>query len=153
MGLARRLSCERVRAQVSLELDSELSQLERRMVASHLERCAECREFEHSVVSFTEALRSAPLEVFDRQIAVTRRRRVSFAQTQLGVAAALAVAVLVSAGQLAGGDVQREAIVPSLKEPIRLESTAQLKREIALILSRKPGALRGDETQGTTLPL
>ena len=36
--------CARVREQVSLELDGELSQLEQRMLAAHLERCAACAD-------------------------------------------------------------------------------------------------------------
>ena len=34
-------------------LDGELSQLEQRMVAAHLERCADCRTFERTVSDFT----------------------------------------------------------------------------------------------------
>jgi hypothetical protein len=123
------------------------------MAASHLERCPECREYERSVTSLTEAIRTAPLERLERPVVVTRRRRVSFAQTQLGVAAGLAVAVLVSAGQFAGGDVQREAVAPSLGKEIRYPTAQQLRHEIDIILSTAPGGFRDDESQGTTLPL
>ena len=37
--------CSRVREQVSLELDGELSQLEQRMLGAHLERCGGCAAY------------------------------------------------------------------------------------------------------------
>ena len=37
--------CARVREQVSLELDGELSQLEQRMLGAHLERCGACATY------------------------------------------------------------------------------------------------------------
>ena len=46
-------ACDRVRAQISLELDSELSQLERAMVAAHVVRCAGCRAFRTGVTAVT----------------------------------------------------------------------------------------------------
>jgi len=122
------------------------------MLASHMARCPDCLEFETSVASFTKAIRSAPLEVLERPVMVTRRRRVSFVHSQIGVAAALAVAVLASAGQIAGGDAQRAAVAPTLEQPLRFETTAQLAREIELITAAQRGT-RSDDTQGTTLPL
>jgi predicted anti-sigma-YlaC factor YlaD len=93
--------CERVRGQVSVLLDGELSQLEQRMVAAHLERCADCSAFEATVRSFTEDLRAAPAEVLQRPIDVRRRtRRISFSALQVSAAATLAVAVLGVATQL-----------------------------------------------------
>jgi predicted anti-sigma-YlaC factor YlaD len=86
--------CERARAHVSLALDGELSQLERRMLASHLLRCAECDSYSHQVNELTAALRQAPLEPLERQIVISRPRRVSFTVAQAGVAATLAVAAL-----------------------------------------------------------
>ncbi len=87
--------CQRIREQVSLRLDDELSQLELRMVAAHLERCADAVEFEASVREFTEELRAAPLQSPRLPIVVRRaRRRVSLSAAQISVAATLAVAVL-----------------------------------------------------------
>jgi predicted anti-sigma-YlaC factor YlaD len=86
--------CERVRGQVSVQLDGELSQLEQRMVAAHLERCDDCAAFEASVRSFTEELRAAPREAPRRPIVVRRTRRVSFSALQVSAAATVAVAVL-----------------------------------------------------------
>ena len=92
--------CERVRGQVSVQLDGELSQLEQRMVAAHLERCDDCAAFEASVRSFTEELRAAPREAPRRPIVVRRTRRVSFSALQVGAAATVAVAVLGVVSQL-----------------------------------------------------
>jgi predicted anti-sigma-YlaC factor YlaD len=54
--------CDRVRAQVSLELDCELSQFERAMIRVHLARCGDCRSFAAAVRAFTVGLRAAPAE-------------------------------------------------------------------------------------------
>lgn len=83
-----------------MQLDGELSQLEQRMVAAHLERCADCAAFEASVRSFTEELRAAPREAPRRPIVVRRTRRVSFSALQVSAAATVAVAVLGVVSQL-----------------------------------------------------
>jgi predicted anti-sigma-YlaC factor YlaD len=93
--------CERVRSQVSVLLDGELSQLEQRMVAGHLARCADCSAFEATVRTFTEELRGAPIEVPRRPIVVRRTRRVSLSALRVNaVAATIAVALLGVASQL-----------------------------------------------------
>ena len=75
--------CRRVRAQVSLRLDSELSQLETRMLEVHLGRCASCSEYAADVERFTADLRSAPLEPLVRPAFVERgRRRLAHARLQ-----------------------------------------------------------------------
>ena len=89
------VSCSRVRAQVSLQLDDELSQLERRMVSAHLERCHDCSLYAEEVEEFTLALRAAPMVSLDRAIVVTRPRRLSILRMQAGVAAAVLAVVAV----------------------------------------------------------
>jgi anti-sigma factor RsiW len=69
------LICDRVRSQVSLSLDGELSELERMMVARHLERCADCRAFHDGVVEVTNKIRTAPLERFERRVVLPRLHR------------------------------------------------------------------------------
>ena len=93
--------CDRVRAQVSLELDSELSQLECRMLSSHLERCAQCAEYAADVRDVTERIRSAPMQAMRRPVVVRRRRTLTTARLQVGVAAAFALAALGLGTQLA----------------------------------------------------
>ncbi len=93
--------CDRVRAQVSLELDGELSELERRMLSSHLERCAWCAAFAADVRDITGRIRREPLVVSERPVVVHRRRVVTTARLQVGVAAAFALAALGLGTQLA----------------------------------------------------
>ncbi|HUK93504.1 MAG TPA: zf-HC2 domain-containing protein [Gaiellaceae bacterium] len=93
------LSCRRTGELVSLELDGELSELESARLESHLEACAACRSLKAELTSMTVALRTAPLEGLERQIALPpRRSRFSLRPLQVGAAA---VAVAVAAG-LAG---------------------------------------------------
>jgi predicted anti-sigma-YlaC factor YlaD len=110
MTLASRLACDRVRSQVSLELDDELSHLERAMVESHLRRCAGCGAFRDEVTSFTHEIREAPLEAWSGRVPVRPRRRRVFADTLrvASVAASIAVALGlgVSVAQL-GADSSR----------------------------------------------
>ena len=101
MGVVTSLTCERVRGQISLLLDAELSELERRMVTAHLERCPDCHAFEETAAAFTAELRAAPFEPFQGQVVVRRPRRLPFAATQVAAAAAVvAVAVIGAVGQL-----------------------------------------------------
>jgi len=92
--------CERVRMQVSLELDGELSMLEKKMLDSHLTRCPSCRAYADEIVSFTGELRSAPLEPFDGNVVVRRPSRVGSLRTQVALASAAAVAIAVVAAAL-----------------------------------------------------
>lgn len=115
--------CARVREQVSLELDDELSQLEQRMLASHLERCDACAVYAGEVRSLTERIRSAPPHVLRRPVVVRRARHVSTTRLQIGVAAAFALAALGLGTQLAaspapeGSSLARFEGQPTLSPP------------------------------------
>jgi Putative zinc-finger len=88
-------SCDRARLWVSLALDDELSEFERRLLDAHIERCADCLEYDCGVRAMTFALRSEPFVAGERQIALPRRR------PALGVtriAASAAAAALVAVG-------------------------------------------------------
>ena len=117
--------CARVREQVSLELDSELSQLEQRMLAAHLERCAECAVYAADVRDLTERIRSAPLHTMRRPVVVRRHRSLAATRLQIGAAAALALAALGLGTEL--------AVTP---EPRRARSRASRAGRI----SRRRGA-------------
>jgi predicted anti-sigma-YlaC factor YlaD len=84
---------------VSLELDDELSQLERAMVESHLRRCTGCRAFRDDVRSFTHEIREAPLETWSGRLLVAPRRRRAYGDTLrvASVAASIAVALVLGA--------------------------------------------------------
>ena len=130
-AVPRSVVCDRVRAQISLRLDGELSQLESLMLASHLGRCADCSEFEASVVAVTNDLRSAPLEPVPHPIVVRRdRRRAPVARMQIGIAAAVAVAVLGAVSQVLPGESE-----PAFAAPQRYATTSQLAREVQQIIA------------------
>jgi anti-sigma factor RsiW len=144
-AVPRTVVCDRVRAQISLRLDGELSQLESRMLASHLERCADCRAYEADVVRITEDIRSAPLERMQRPIVVRLPRRISALRLQAGVAAALAVAVLGAVTQISAPESE-----PAFASPERFPTSSQLTREVNQIIA--DGNAFG-QLQGPALPL
>src|SRR5687768_8595013 len=93
--LRRSTTCDRVRLQLSLELDGGLSQLERPMLAVHLARCVDCRAYRAETRAFTRLLRTVPLERLSEPIAVSRsRRRLLPARLPAVAGAALAFAVV-----------------------------------------------------------
>ena len=136
--------CGRIREQVSLRLDGELSQLELRMVDAHLERCAGCHAFEASVREFTEELRAAPLLSPRLPILVRRARRISLSAAQVSVAATLAVAVLGVLSQVGLPGSADPAVGARLSTTNLFKTSWQPERELAQIdtnLSERPGPL------------
>jgi anti-sigma factor RsiW len=112
--------CERIRAQVSLELDGELSQLEQRMLDSHLERCANCAHYAEEVRDVTYRIRTAPPATLRRPVVLRRRRAMTTTRLQIGVAAAFALAALGLGLELAPsqtGSLARFEGRPSLSPP------------------------------------
>lgn len=96
--------CERAQAWASLELDGELSQLERALLETHIRGCAACAETVAGIRTLTHALRNAPLEPLDRPVAAitaARSRRARPLAVRLALAAALA-AVAAGLGVVAG---------------------------------------------------
>ncbi len=132
--------CARVREQVSLQLDAELSQLEERMLATHLERCAACAVYAEDVRDATERIRTAPLQSMRRPVVVRRQRSLTTTRLQVGVAAAFALAALGLGTQLATssqspeGSLARYEDGPNLSPP---ESV--LEREQAILRVVKVG--------------
>jgi anti-sigma factor RsiW len=140
----RSLVCDRVRAQVSLGLDGELSQLETRMIAAHLSRCGDCATFEEDVRTFTSELRAAPMEQLEHPIEIVRSPRRALPRVQIGVAAVFAVALLAALTQLATPDNQAFAT------PERYATYEQLSREVAQIIADGKAFSRH---QGDAFPL
>jgi predicted anti-sigma-YlaC factor YlaD len=125
--------CRRVRAQVSLRLDGELSQLEVRMLDVHLGRCADCREYAADVERFTAQLRAAPLETLASPAFVERgRRRLAHARLQGGaVAAAMAIVVIGVAHVTSSGqsDTELQNVGSTITQ---FPTQAELDRELAI---------------------
>jgi anti-sigma factor RsiW len=145
--------CDRVRGQVSLLLDGELSQLEQRMVAGHLERCADCREFAAAVRTFTEELRSAPLESPRWPIVVRRTRRVPVSGIQASAAAVIVVGVLGLASQIGVPDhTNRDASQRSSAANLFRATSWQPEVELAQI-EPVAGAVKPEDRPGPTSAL
>lgn len=142
--------CARVREQVSLELDDELSQLEQRMLTAHLERCGACTIYADDVRDLTERMRSAPLHTMRRPVVVRRQRSIMTTRLQIGVAAAFALAALGLGTQLAAtpesqqGSFARFEGRPNLSPP-----TSVSDQEQAILRVVKPG--RGLPPPGSVL--
>lgn len=142
--------CARVREQVSLELDDELSQLEQRMLTAHLERCGACAIYADDVRDLTDRMRSAPLHTMRRPVVVRRQRSIMTTRLQIGVAAAFALAALGLGTQLAAtpesqqGSFARFEGRPNLSPP-----TSVSDQEQAILRVVKPG--RGLPPPGSVL--
>ena len=114
--------CDRAREWISLQIDGELSELERIVLEAHVARCSECRVFRIDVRGISRELRQAPLERLPRPIVLPRRTR--FAGRTLQFAAAAVAAVAVGAGGTVGvltADRSTNRFGPSLR-PAYLDS-------------------------------
>jgi anti-sigma factor RsiW len=93
--------CERTRGWVSVSLDGELSEFERALVASHLDRCVHCAAFASEVTATTRLLRAAALEpVPHLAVLAARRRHIGGVAMRVGAAAALVIGALGLAGSV-----------------------------------------------------
>ncbi len=101
MGAVLSAECERARAWVSLELDSELSEVEEALLRAHVGRCTACAEFERDVDGLTQEIRTTWPQRPVVPRAPLHRRRAATRALQLGAAAAV-VAVAAGFGSLAG---------------------------------------------------
>ena len=125
--------CQRVRAQVSLQLDGELSQLERRMLDAHLGRCAVCRGYAADLAAFTNELRSAPLETLEHPVIIRRPRRLALARMQAGVAAVIAVAAIGVATQVTQSGRGDATLSRFDRTVTRFPTRAEVDRELAIL--------------------
>jgi predicted anti-sigma-YlaC factor YlaD len=118
--------CDRAREYASLRLDGELSDFERALLDTHLERCPSCRVFADDLVGLTDRLRSAPLAAPELSLSLPRRRFAAFGRIQAGAAAAAVVSV-VGIGALFGM-LHSSASTPS-RTSARLGSMATENRD------------------------
>ena len=112
-----RSNCERARAWASLELDAELSELERALLESHLSRCVACAAVVADMRALTRLVRGAELERPERTIFEPRARhatrgsgvalRVALAATLAALAAGLGALT----GSLSGEPAQEPPVV------------------------------------------
>jgi anti-sigma factor RsiW len=133
-------ACDRARAWVSLELDGELSQLERSLLDSHLAGCAACRAFKIDAVGVTAELRAAPLARLDRPITLPSRRRIAVRPLE---AAAAVLAAAIGLGSVAGAvhftlNNAQSARAATINSDRLVIAQKSFQRE-RIILGKKPG--------------
>jgi negative regulator of sigma E activity len=130
MWLVRPLhrSCERVREQLSIAQDGELSQLEAAHLDAHLARCASCRAFGAALCAVTRVLRTTPLEEPSFPIAIPGRNRATRRAFQVTAAAAVVLAAGIGSLDLANRESQRSATpafpsraVPQVNDALELD--------------------------------
>jgi predicted anti-sigma-YlaC factor YlaD len=96
--------CGRARQQLSLRVDSELSEFELLLLNAHLTRCDDCRMFEQGITGLTAALRTVPVETPSITFQPPRRRArldVVLAGSLRAGSAAAAIAVVAISGLIA----------------------------------------------------
>ncbi len=99
-------ACGFAREHISLQLDGELSELDRAALKAHLERCGRCRAYADSMAEVTGHLRAAALEQPEIPVVLPHRSRIRIPLGAVQVAAAAVVAAVVgvtSAGLTTGG--------------------------------------------------
>jgi predicted anti-sigma-YlaC factor YlaD len=148
MGLSHaqtRHRCDQIREWISLELDCDLSRIERALVDRHVAGCADCRAFATDAHAFTGALRAAPLEPLEQPIALPSRVRLTARSFQVAVAAAVAVAAVGVASLSASlgeeqfaGKVTPVSAEPS-KDQMRQRQLRELTERVAQTLPRPVG--------------
>src|SRR5215211_2299466 len=133
--LRRSRTCDRVRLQLSLELDGGLSQLERPMLAVHLARCADCRAYRADAREFTSLLRTAPLERLSEPVTAWRaRRRLLPARLSAAAGAALAFAVVGLGTQLmVAGRTEESTGLSAPTAVTRFPTPAEIREEMSLV--------------------
>jgi anti-sigma factor RsiW len=95
------IACAQAAQWLSLELDGELSELERAALDVHLERCADCAYSRAELVAFTSLIREAPPEPPRVPVAVLPprgsrgKRRARRAVAAVAIAGVLAATIAV----------------------------------------------------------
>jgi predicted anti-sigma-YlaC factor YlaD len=141
--------CARARQQLSLRVDSELSEFELVLLDAHLGRCDDCRAFEQGLRGFTEALRAVPAETPAISFVPPRRRArldVVFSGALRAGSAAAAIAVVAISGLIAlngsstgvsPAELERARSVLNLHERQlqQLEGSGQVQRPVPRALA------------------
>jgi anti-sigma factor RsiW len=138
MWLARPLhrSCEHVREQLSLALDSELSQIEDAHLDAHLGRCPSCQAFGAEIGAATRIIRTAPLEAPSIPIAIPGRNRIARRAFQVAAAAAVVMAAGIGSIDLANREAQ-----PSATPAFPTHAVPQTNDALKVDRTRLPGQL------------
>ena len=92
--------CTQACQQLSLRVDSELSEFENLLLEAHLAGCADCQAFGQSITDFTTALRTVPAErpTVSFQLPGSHSRMALLASSFRAASAAAAVALVALSG-------------------------------------------------------
>ena len=132
MWLVRPLhrSCERVREQLSIAQDGELSQLEAAHLDAHLARCPSCQAFGAEIGAVTRVIRTTPLEEPTFPIVIPGRNRATRRAFQVTAAAAVVLAAGIGSLDLANRGAQQSATpafptraVPQTSDALEVDRT------------------------------
>ncbi len=136
--------CERARTWAALAPDGELSELERKLLDAHVQRCAACAHFALDVAAVAAELRAAALQPLPRPLSVPiwRRRPVYARVRAVGAAAAVAVMALGIAARAPLSTGEADSL--QLPRVTNFANTAP-EREVELITRRVE-----NEKAGTT---
>jgi predicted anti-sigma-YlaC factor YlaD len=142
MGMTRfprGVLCERARSWAALAPDGELSELERKLLDSHLARCGACSRFSVEVATLAAELRTATLQPLPRPVSlpVWHRRRAYAGMRAVGAAAAVAVMALGIASRSPLSNGERE----SIQLPRVVDFSGGDQAEISTLLSQRSEAL------------
>ena len=160
-GVSHTSGCERARAWAALRPDGELSELERRLLAAHVARCAACASFAVGVEVLVEEMRAAPLEpvpagaravAWRHRTIVPATRAVGRIASVATAAAAGIIAFSLGAGTL--GDVERSpAPAPIVSEitgaDVAQELDALRDTRRAELLATVPEPVQAGQRTGT----
>ena len=130
----RGVLCDRARAWAALAPDGELSELERKLLGSHLDRCDGCADFAVRVAALAAELRAASLQPLPRPVSVSVwRRRPAYARVRtVGAAAAVALMALGVAARAPLSTSERDKL--ALPRVTNFANNAE--HEVALIIRR-----------------
>jgi predicted anti-sigma-YlaC factor YlaD len=105
--------CDRAREYSSRSLDGELSDFERALLETHLERCDACRAYAVELAEIVTRLRLEPLEALSNPVSLPSRRRVR-ARALQSAAAVAAAAVAATAGLVGSLQSHTNQVRPNL---------------------------------------
>ncbi len=135
---------------MSVLLDAEVSELDRRLVAAHLARCAACRAFDQSLQGLTQELRAAPLESPYQPIALPHLprlpRRIALATAQFSAAATVLIALLGVLTQFGVPEPQGRSASPQVRTSNLFKTSWPPELELAQI--HDSARIRGTDQPG-----
>jgi predicted anti-sigma-YlaC factor YlaD len=116
-AFSRGTACDRARERASCELDDELSEFDRYLLARHLDRCDDCRGFLANAAFVTRILRGAPLDAYEVGRVVPPKARLARARQLAPVAAAVLLLTTAATTLVAGGKRNHPVITTPVSVP------------------------------------